>query len=412
MKQLIYLASFFWLWGCGLLACSAQEAPYKKAGVMEVPVQTNAIRTGAEELMVNLESVAELKLGLLVNQTSMLEDAHLVDALLAEGIAVERIFAPEHGFRGEADAGEKVKDGMDLTTGLPIISLYGNHKKPTVEDLDDLDAVIFDIQDVGVRFYTYISTLHYLMEACAEFGVKVIVLDRPNPHGHLVDGNILDQNFSSFVGMHPVPVLHGMTVGEYAQMINGEGWLAEGLLCDLTVIACENYTHKDTYSLPVKPSPNLPDDRAIECYPSTCFFEGTVISEGRGTSTPFQVFGAPSIDPALTTHAFTPESMPGAKYPKFENQKCYGFDISGVPNDFEERKGLNLDYLISMYNLYPEKDQFFLANGFFDKLAGGTELREAIVSGMTAESIKASWADELADFKSIRSKYLLYPDFE
>ncbi len=278
--------------------------------------------------------------------------------------------------------------------------------------MEGIDLVIFDIQDVGARFYTYISTLHYVMEACAEAGIEVLVLDRPNPNGFVVDGPVLDVAYTSFVGKHPVPVLHGMTVGEYAQMINGEAWLSNGIQCELSIIPCVNYTHNDRYSLPVKPSPNLPDDRAIACYPSTCFFEGTVISEGRGTDYPFQVFGAPELDSALCSFTFTPISMLGAKHPKFEGKPCYGFSIVDVPNDFEEQTGVNLNYLIHLYNLYPEPAAFFLANGFFDKLAGGKELREAIINGQTAEEIKASWQDDLLAFKAKRKQYLLYPDFE
>lgn len=393
------------------LACSAQEAEAKiEQG--EEELIANKLLTGAENLLLSPEVLEGKQLGLVVNQTSMVGDKHLVDALLEMKIDIVRIFAPEHGFRGQVDAGEKVKDGIDAKTGLPIVSLYGNHKKPTQADLEGIDLVIFDIQDVGARFYTYISTLHYVMEACAEEGVDMMVLDRPNPNGFLVDGPVLDMAFSSFVGKHPVPVLHGMTVGEYAQMINGEGWLNDGVQSELTVVSCSNYTHKDSYSLPVKPSPNLPDDRAIQCYPSTCFFEGTVISEGRGTAHPFQVFGAPEIDSKLCSFSFTPVSMPGAKYPKFEGEKCHGYSIVDVSNDFEEQKGINLNYLISMYNLYPDSSRFFLDNGFFDKLAGGTSLREAIVAGQSAEDIKASWEPGLTEFKAVRKQYLLYPDFE
>jgi len=412
MKQFIYLYSILSIWGLGFQACSAQESTEKNGSSAIATMEDRAIRMGAEVLLDDWSAIQDVHVGLLVNQTSMVGDQHLVDLLLEKGVSIGKIFAPEHGFRGDADAGEHVKDGVDAKTRLPIVSLYGSHKKPSTEDLNGLDVVIFDIQDVGARFYTYISSLHYLMEACAENEVKVLVLDRPNPNGDLVDGNVLDMNYSSFVGKHPIPILHGMTVGEYAQMINGEHWLSDSILCELEVISCENYTHKDSYSLPIKPSPNLPNDRAIRSYPSTCFFEGTVISEGRGTVKPFQVFGAPNLDVESTSYVFVPKSMPGAKYPKFKGQECFGFDISHVPNDFEEQKGVNLNYLISVYALYPDKDKFFLENGFFDKLAGGTQLREDNIAGKTAETIRASWQDDLIAFKLIRSKYLIYLDFE
>ena len=392
--------------------CSAQETGVQSGLVEKENPDIREIYTGADYLLRDPAQMAGKHLGLVVNQTSMVGGKHLVDTLLKLDIDILNIFAPEHGFRGQADAGEVVKDGVDVQTGLPIVSLYGSHKKPTSIDLEGIDLVIFDIQDVGARFYTYISTLHYVMEACAEAGIEVLVLDRPNPNGFVVDGPVLDVAYTSFVGKHPVPVLHGMTVGEYAQMINGEAWLSNGIQCELSIIPCVNYTHNDRYSLPVKPSPNLPDDRAIACYPSTCFFEGTVISEGRGTDYPFQVFGAPELDSALCSFTFIPISMSGAKHPKFDGKQCYGFSIVDVPNDFEEQTGVNLNYLIHLYNLYPEPAAFFLANGFFDKLAGGKELREAIINGQTAEEIKASWQDDLLAFKAKRKQYLLYPDFE
>ena len=394
-----------------LFSCQAQNEA-KTTGAAVVKDNPQEIKTGAAVFLEQLDAYQNKNIALLVNPTSVVNDMHLVDALLQKNLKLVKIFAPEHGFRGKADAGETIKDGVDSKTNLPVISLYGKHKKPTAEDLAGIDLVIFDVQDVGARFYTYISTLHYVMEACAENNVKVLVLDRPNPNGDVVDGNILDLNFQSFVGMHPIPVLHGMTIGEYAQMINGEKWLNNNLKCDLTIIPMKNYDHLKPYSLPIKPSPNLPNDRAIKLYPSTCFFEGTVISEGRGTNYPFQVFGAPEIDKNLVPYAYTPKSMEGAKYPKFENKTCYGFNISEVPNAFDEQKGINLDYIITMYNLYPNKENFFLKNGFFDKLAGGTQLRKDIIAGKTAEEIKASWQNELNQFKEIRKQYLLYADFE
>lgn len=394
-----------------LLACKGQT-PQKEIPHTDKAIAVLPFKTGAEVLLQDTQQLKNKNIAMVVNPTSMVGSQHLLDTLLQNEVSVIKIFAPEHGFRGKADAGEKIVDGIDSKSGLPVISLYGSHKKPTKEDLTDIDLLIFDIQDVGVRFYTYISTLHYVMEACAENNVELLVLDRPNPNGNRVDGNVLYMDYSSFVGMHPVPVLHGMTVGEYAQMINGEGWLENGVKCQLTVLKCHGYTHDMPYSLPIKPSPNLPNDRAIFLYPSTCFFEGTVISEGRGTDFPFQVFGAPDIDKDLVPYAFTPKSKEGAKYPKFENKTCYGYNISTPIENFDEQNGINLSYLISMYNLYPDKENFFLKNGFFDKLAGGTALRKAIVEGQTEEEIKATWQEDLEEFKEIRKQYLLYPDFE
>lgn len=395
-----------------LLSCNAQQKSVKTETKVQTEKKIVPLKVGAEVLTQDLERLEGKQIALVVNPTSMIGKEHLVDVLLKENIQIAKVLAPEHGFRGKADAGEEIKDGIDAKTGLSVVSLYGDHRKPTPEDLAGIDLVIFDIQDVGARFYTYISTLHNVMEACAENGVELLVLDRPNPNGNIVDGNILDMKHKSFVGMHPIPILHGMTIGEYAQMINGEKWLANELQCNLKVVKCLGYDHKMAYSLPVKPSPNLPDDRSIKLYPSTCFFEGTVISEGRGTALPFQVFGAPEINPNWSTFSFIPIGKEGAKYPKFENKTCYGFNISKVPNDFEEQKGINLDYLITMYNLYPNQEAFFLNNGFFDLLAGGTVLREWIIAGRSTEEIKASWEVDLIKFKKIRAKYLLYKDFE
>lgn len=394
-------------------SCQAQSSQKKPVIAEEVEEELVLdILCGADVLMKNTSALNNKRVAVLVNPSSMVGNTHLVDALIASDVNLVKIFAPEHGFRGIADAGEKVENEVDKNTGLAIVSLYGKHKKPSAEDLKNIDLVVFDLQDVGVRFYTYISSLHYLMEACAEQGVSVMVLDRPNPNANRVDGNILDMNYSSFVGMHPIPILHGMTIGEYALMINGEHWLANGLECNLKVVPCEYYDHNRSYSLPVRPSPNLPNDLAIKLYPSTCFFEGTVISEGRGTDFPFQVFGAPNIDSKMTNFSFIPKSKEGAKYPKFENQKCYGFNLAQGQNPFTDVEGINLEYLISMYNLYPNQEKFFLENGFFDLLAGGTKLREDIVSGKSADQIKLAWQSDLESFKKIRKKYLLYPDFE
>lgn len=341
----------------------------------------------------------------LANQTSMAGDRHLVDMLLENKVEIKVIFAPEHGFRDLADAGATIEDGKDKLTGLPIISLYGKHNKPTAEDLAGIDAVLFDIQDVGTRFYTYISTLQYLMEACAENNVRCIVLDRPNPNGYYVDGNILDTAHRSFVGMNPIPVVHGMTVGEYAQMLNGEGWLEGGVRCDLKVITCKNYNHKTLYELPVKPSPNLPNQNSIYLYPSTCFFEGTNLSVGRGTQYPFQVFGSPEMPDK--GFSFTPESVPGAKNPPFLGKKCFGTDLSdALKNNVVPSSEINLGWVIQAYNDYPDKSKFFTT--YFDVLAGGPTLREQIEKGMTSAEIRATWKEGLTEFEKIRKKYLIY----
>jgi uncharacterized protein YbbC (DUF1343 family) len=341
--------------------------------------------------------------GMVVNQTSTIGNAHLVDTLKAQGVLIKKVFAPEHGFRGEADAGATIKSGIDEKTGLPIISLYGKNKKPTHEHLKDLDVVIFDIQDVGVRFYTYISTMHYVMQACAENKVPLLILDRPNPNGMYVDGPILEMEYQSFVGMHPIPILHGLTVAELAQMINGEKWLQNGLQCELKIIRNRNYKHSDFYSLPIKPSPNLPNDLSIALYPSLCLFEGTLISVGRGTPKPFQQIGHPSL--TQFEHTFTPVSMPGSSvHPPFENEKCYG--IIFQQKDFEE--AISLRYLIDFYNQFPEKEAYF--NSFLTKLAGTKSLQQQIEAGFSEEEIKMTWQAGLEEYKKIRNNYLIYED--
>jgi len=342
---------------------------------------------------------------IVANQTSMVGKSHLVDTLLVNGIQVKAIFSPEHGFRNMADAGEKIESGKDPKTGIPLISLYGSHLKPTAEDLSGIDYVIFDIQDVGARFYTYISTLHYVLEACAENNVKCLILDRPNPNGFYFDGNILDTAYSSFVGMHPVPIVHGMTIGEYGRMVNGEGWLKGGIRCDLEVIPCQNYTHATYYTLPVKPSPNLPNQNSVYLYPSICFFEGTNLSLGRGTSFPFQVYGSPLLPDK--GFSFTPASVPGAKNPPLLGEKCYGTDLRGaIENGIVPKPEVNLEWVIAAYNDFPDKEKFFTS--YFEKLAGGTTLREQIQSGMTAQQIRESWKPGLEKFGKLRAKYLLY----
>ncbi|CAH1001526.1 hypothetical protein LEM8419_02429 [Neolewinella maritima] len=355
-----------------------------------------------------LPKLAGKRLGMVVNQTSTLADGtHLVDTLLALGQDVRRIFAPEHGFRGTADAGAKVKDGVDVTTGLPIRSLYGSNKKPTREDLADVDLIVFDIQDVGARFYTYISTLHYVMESAARYGKPVLVLDRPNPNGHYVDGPLRKSGYESFVGLDPIPVVHGLTVGEYARMVNGEGWLGEGLRCALDVQPCADYTHTTPYELPVPPSPNLPNQRSIYLYPSLCFFEGTALSVGRGTDRQFQLYGHPALDAPDT---FTPRPGPGAADPKLNGTLCRGYDLSTEPAASYRIDFLDLGPLLQTYGELTAKDvAFFTRPDFFDLLAGTDALRLMIERGATEEEIRASWAGDLSAYRMLRERYLLYP---
>jgi uncharacterized protein YbbC (DUF1343 family) len=348
------------------------------------------------------------RVALVVNHSSLVGKNHLLDYLLKHDIKVQKIFAPEHGFRGQADAGTHIKNSKDRQTGLPIISLYGKHKKPTKADLKGIDLILFDIQDVGVRFYTYLSTLHYIMEAGAQQHIPVMVLDRPNPNGHYIDGPLLQKKYRSFVGLHPVPVVYGMTIGEYAKMINGERWLKGGKRVKLTVIPLANYTHQSAYSLPVKPSPNLPNERAILLYPSLAFFEGTVISAGRGTNRPFQLYGATKYK--VKKFSFVPKSRPGAQYPKFKGRRCYGVDLSKTEiKENRARQKLNLSYLKDAYANYPDKKGFFLKNRFIDKLAGTDQLRKQIRAEVSEKTIRKGWEKDLKHFKQIRKKYLLYP---
>lgn len=368
-------------------------------GIKKTPVP-GAVQIDQYRHLIEGKTVA-----VVANQTSMVGQTHLIDNLMNIGIDIKVIFAPEHGFRDLAADGAVINDGKDPSTGIPVKSLYGAQFKPSPQDLAGIEVVIFDIQDVGTRFYTYISTLHYVMEACAENNVKCIVLDRPNPNGFYFDGNMADTAFRSFVGMHPVPVAHGMTVGEYAQMINGEGWLKGGIKCDLEVIKCKNYTHKTLYELPVRPSPNLPNQTSVYLYPSICFFEGTSISLGRGTPFPFQVYGSPLLPDR--GFSFTPESLPESTKPPLLGVKCYGVDLRNAIRDkIVPSPGINLKWVIDAYNAYPEKDKFFTP--YFDKLAAGPVLREQIQKGMTAEQIRASWKEGLDKFGEIRKKYLLY----
>lgn len=381
---------------------------------MSTEIRYLQVKVGAEKMEVYLPKLEHKKVALLINQTSVAYGKLLLDTLMARGVEVVKIFVPEHGFRGTADAGAHIKNDIDAKTGLPVISLYGKNKKPTPEQMKDIDVLVYDLQDVGVRFYTYISTLEYAMDACIENDKELIILDRPNPNRHIIDGPVLDTNLRSFVGMQPVPILYGMTVGEYAKMLVGEAWIKNDWKLHYTVITCENYGKPDTsdvnympYQLPVAPSPNLKNMVAILYYPSLCFFEGTVVSVGRGTDKPFQQYGHPYFKGKFT-HTFIPKSILGASKPLLENQVCFGVQM---PDSEKKAKQLllnklNISFLIQAYEFYPQKDKFF--NSFFEKLAGTKLLRQQIIEGKTAVEIKASWEDDLRKFRTIREKYLLY----
>lgn len=367
--------------------------------------QSDSLTLGIEQTNKYLPLLANKNVAVIGNHSSKTDQTHLVDLLLKQQVKLVKVFSPEHGFRGNADAGEKVASANDPKTNLPIISLYGDNKKPTKTQLKGVDVLLFDIQDVGVRFYTYISTLHYVMEAAAENNIPLIVLDRPNPNGHYVDGPVLEPKFQSFVGMHPVPIVHGMTIGEYAQMINGEKWLDQGIQCNLTVIACLNYQKSVPYQLPVAPSPNLPNMRSIYLYPSICLFEGTVVSVGRGTSKPFQQIG----HPAFTTFSYTflPVSTAGAKSPKLEGKRCHGRDFTvRTAKSFRKMGRLDLSYLLEFYSLYPQKHTFFTE--YFNLLAGNDQLKQAIIEGKTEKQIRDSWEEDIENYLKMRQPYLIY----
>lgn len=372
---------------------------------------TKEIKPGAERISEYLPLIKDKRIALVANQTSVVGEKHLVDTLLSLGINVKKVFAPEHGFRGLADAGEHVKNSKDKKTGLPVISLYGKHKKPSAKDLSDVDVVIFDIQDVGVRYYTYISTMQYVMEACAENEKKILVFDRPNPNGFYVDGPLLQEECKSFVGLFPIPLVHGLTVGELARMITGEKWFHNSGSCDLEIITCENYSHRDFYRLPVKPSPNLPNMLSVYLYPSLGFFEGTIVSVGRGTPDPFQVFGHPEMK--NTSFNFIPAGMEGAKNPPYEGLECFGFNLKVIgENDIRNYKKMYLQWLLVAYHNSPDKSGFFLKNNFFNLLAGNKQLMEQVKEGMNEREIRKSWEHGLEKYRTLRKKYLLYEDFE
>ncbi len=401
----------------GLLLLSISCGSSKKTITQRKPNSDNltltstdvAFKTGAENIESYLPLLKDKRVGIVTNQTGILsKDKHLVDFLIEQNINLQKIFAPEHGFRGTADAGELIVDGKDTKTNLPIISLYGNNKKPKPEQLEGIDILVFDLQDVGARFYTYISSLHYVMEACAENNIPLLVLDRPNPNGTIIDGPILETEHKSFVGMHEIPVLHGMTIGEYAKMINGEKWLnpstssGQAIQCDLKVVPCLNYSHDMKYSLPVKPSPNLPNDQSINLYASLCFFEGTNVSLGRGTEKQFQIYGSPFLPETEFDFSFTPKPNFGAKDPVHNGKLCFGEDLTKI----KKVNQLELKWLLKAYNKTTDKTVFF--NDFFTKLAGTKKLREQIEAGMTEKEIRKTWQEGLEQFKKIRQKYILY----
>ncbi len=370
----------------------------------------NDVKVGADRTTEYLPLLKGKSIAVVANQSSVIKKTHLVDSLITLGIKVKKVFCPEHGFRGTVDAGEKVETQKDPKTGLNIISLYGkNNKKPKPEDLKDVDIVIFDIQDVGVRFYTYLSTLHYVMEACAENKKQLIVLDRPNPNGYFIDGPVMEDAYKSFLGLHPVPIVYGMTIGEYAQMINGEGWLKAGVKCDLKVITLVGYSHKDLFELPIRPSPNLPNMSSVYLYPSLGLFEGTIISVGRGTDFPFQVIGHPTL--TKTNYTFTPQAKPGAMEPKYLGQVCKGHNLSAFGKEYiKNTKKINLFWLIGTYANTPDKTNYFDEN--FNFHAGNSTLQQQVKDGITEDAIRKSWEPGIAKFKVVRKKYLLYKDFE
>jgi uncharacterized protein YbbC (DUF1343 family) len=436
MKKIILSSMALLIHGLSVIA----QSDTHKSDIVNLKSQ---IIPGAERMEVYLPLLKGKAVAVFANQTSMVKNTHLVDTLIKKGVNIVKIFGPEHGFRGTADAGEHVTDAKDKKTGIPVVSLYGDNKKPTAADLKNVDILVFDIQDVGVRFYTFISSLEYYLQSAAAFNKPVIVLDRPNPNGFYVDGPVLNKKFKSFIGLQEVPIVYGMTMGEYAWMIAQEGKIENTMLYDftfqknnaaantitydyvkgykvpefsgslmLTVITCKNYDHNSKYVLPVMPSPNLKSMQSIYLYPSTCFFEGTVMSEGRGTDAPFQIFGHPSLPKNL--YAFTPAPNAGAKSSKCFNQLCYGWNVGGTNEEVLKKlnKKIQLNYFIDAYKLFPGKDSFFLKNNFINKLAGNDVFMQQIKNSKTEAEIRKSWEPKLTAFKKIRKKYLLYKDFE
>jgi len=386
MKSIFKITFLFFLFWGGLFVSKGQKV----------------LLPGAAQLEIYLNLLQNEKVGIVAHQASLFNNkTHLVDTLLSLKINIQKVFAPEHGFRGDADAGESVADEKDVKTGLPILSLYGSNRKPPPHSLRGISIMLFDLQDVGVRFYTYLSTLHYVMEACAEKGIPLMILDRPNPNTYYIDGPILEDDCKSFVGMHPVPIVSGMTIGEYARMINGEKWLTDNIQCDLTIIPIKNYTHQTPYQIPLRPSPNLPNAQSIALYPSLCLLEPTVISVGRGTEMQFQVYGHPQL--TQTDFSFVPQPNYGAKNPKLKDQVCNGTDL----RKFQRPQKIQLQWLIQAYNDFPDKKNFF-KKGFF-RIAGNKELQEQLAKGWDEKQIRKTWENDLNNFKKIRKKYLIYP---
>lgn len=430
LRQLVLIASLLFIQA----DCTAQKKESKAAAGGNAQQKTtspseNKVVTGADRLDQYLPMLKGKKVGLLVNHTAVIGNIHLVDVLKKNGVDIKVIFGPEHGFRGSAPDGAKISNTVDPTTGAPVVSLYGGKNKPSPEDLKGVDIMLYDIQDVGTRFYTFISSMQLFMEAALENNIPLIILDRPNPNGFYVDGPVLEPKFKSFVGMQPIPVVYGMTIGEYAQMILQQGWLSEeanrafnrikaarymegAKFFQLHVIPCLNYTHSTLYELPVRPSPNLPDIQSIYWYASNCFFEGTAMSEGRGTPKPFQWIGHPALPKSM--FSFVPQPNEGAPSPKYKGQACYGWDLSGTPEEVLKKINgrLQLDYVIQAYNLFPDKETFFNKNNGFHRLAGNDELMQQIKAGKSEDEIRASWEPALSNFKKIRKQYLMYPDFD
>lgn len=392
--------------GCGVSI--NQDTIKVKSPLLTKSTSDSAVITGAQQTALYLPLLKGKTIALVVNQTSLIGKTHLVDSLISLGVKIKTIFAPEHGFRGDHSAGAKVNSAIDQKTGIAITSLYGKSRKPSQEQLSGIDAVLFDIQDVGVRFYTYVSTMHYVMEACSEKKIPMIVLDRPNPNGYYVDGPILDLKYKSFIGMHPVPLVHGMTVAEFATMINGEKWLAAGAKCDLTVIKLQGYTHQTLYKLPVRPSPNLASMESIYLYPSLGLFEGTNVSVGRGTPKPFEWIGRPGLGHGNTK--YTPVKIPGvADDPPYEGKECRGILLTEFCNHYlKDSKQIYLDWLILFYKSNRAEDGDFFITSSFDRLAGSDQLRQQIIAGKSSEDIRATWQEGLEKYKTMRKKYLLY----
>ncbi len=407
MKRILLAIMPFMLAASSFSGAKQQSANNSPAGISGRLAQ-NDILTGAQQTEKYLPLLKGKRVAMAINNTSVIEGKLSMDTLLKLGVNIVRGFGPEHGFRGEASAGAKISDETDAKTGIPLISLYGKRYKPGPEDMKGIDVMIFDMQDVGVRFYTYLSTLHYIMEACAENNVELIILDRPNPNDSYVDGPVLEKGFESFVGMHPIPILHGLTFGEYAGMINGERWLANKVQCKVKVIKLANYKHGKPYTLPVMPSPNLNTQQSILLYPSLCLFEGTVISQGRGTYFPFTVLGNPELK-GKYEFSFTPVAIKGmSETPPHKDKVCYGLDLRKYDTSIFVKTGrINLTWLKEFYEAYPDKEQFFRADRF-DRLAGTSALRKQIIAGTSEEEIRKSWEPKLSAYKEMRKKYLIY----